>query len=277
LNARIINRANLKWDIGMMMARYVTEINKLPDYSIITSFGGATYLTREGGAANLFYGYKTNGVYASDNEAAQAGLGIRLPNGTVVPFTAGDVRFVDVNNDHIINENDLQLIGDPNPDFFGSISTRVEYKRFCLDALVTYVGGNDVYNYTRNQLESMSGYSNQTEAVVNRWRTNGHQTDMPKAVWGDPMGNSRFSDRWIEDGSYIRLRSVTLSYNLSFARESFLKYITVYLSGNNLVTLTKYKGYDPEFSATESMFGQGVENSLEPLSRTAQAGIRIGL
>ena len=91
------------------------------------------------------------------------------------------------------------------------------------------------------------------------------------------MGNSRFSDRWIEDGSYIRLRSVTLSYNLSFARESFLKYVTVYLSGNNLLTLTKYKGYDPEFSATESIFGQGVENTLEPLSRTAQAGIRIGL
>jgi len=194
-----------------------------------------------------------------------------------MPFTGGDVRFVDVNNDHIINENDLQLIGDPNPDFFGSISTRIEYKRFSLDALVTYVGGNDVYNYTRNQLESMSGYSNQTEAVVNRWRTNGHETTMPKAVWGDPMGNSRFSDRWIEDGSYIRLRSVTVSYNLSFARENFLKYVTVYLSGNNLLTLTKYKGYDPEFSATESIFGQGVENTLEPLSRTAQAGIRIGL
>ena len=277
LNARIINKANLKWDIGMMMARYVTVIDKLPDYSIITSFGGATYLTREGGAANLFYGYKTNGVYSSDNEASQAGLGIRLPNGTVMPFTGGDVRFVDVNNDHIIDENDRQLIGDPNPDFFGSISTRVEYKRFSLDALVTYVGGNDVYNYTRNQLESMSGYSNQTEAVVNRWRTNGHQTSMPKAVWGDPMANSRFSDRWIEDGSYIRLRSVTLSYNLSFSRENFLKYITVYLTGNNLLTLTKYKGYDPEFSATESIFGQGVENTLEPLSRTAQAGIRIGL
>ncbi|MEO5562405.1 MAG: SusC/RagA family TonB-linked outer membrane protein, partial [Chitinophagaceae bacterium] len=156
------------------------------------------------------------------------------------------------------------------------LTSRLEYKQFSLEALVTYVGGNDVYNYTRNQLESMTGFSNQTEAVVNRWRTNGHETNTPKATWGDPMGNSRFSDRWIEDGSYARLRAVTLSYNHPF-KESFLKYINVYVTGNNLITLTKYKGYDPEFSPTESIFGQGVDNTLEPQTRSVLVGVRFGL
>jgi len=90
------------------------------------------------------------------------------------------------------------------------------------------------------------------------------------------MGNSRFSDRWIEDGSYMRLRSVSLTYNVPF-KAGFFKYATVYLTGNNLVTLTKYKGYDPEFSATESIFGQGVDNTLEPQFRSILLGARIGL
>jgi len=136
--------------------------------------------------------------------------------------------------------------------------------------------GNDVYNYTRNQLESELGYYNQTTAIINRWKTNGDVTDIPKATWGDPMGNSRFSDRWIEDGSYFRLRTVTLSYSIPI-RQSVFQYAAVYLTGNNLFTLTRYKGFDPEFSASESIFGQGIDNTLEPQVRSVQLGLRIGL
>lgn len=276
VNGRIINKESLKWDIGLTIGQNKSAIDKLPVDKIVTSFAGASYVTSVGGAPNLFYGYKTNGVYTSDNEAAQAGLSIRREDGTLVPFTGGDVRFVDTNGDHVIDDKDRQVIGNPNPDFFGGITSRLEYKRFSLDALFTFVQGNDIYNYTRNQLESMSGYGNQTEAVVNRWRTNGHQTSTPKAVWGDPMGNSRFSDRWIEDGSYFRMRTITLSYNIPMNTQ-ILKYLVVYLTGNNVFTLTKYKGYDPEFSPAESVFGQGVDNTLEPLTRSVLFGVRIGL
>ncbi|MEI9808525.1 MAG: hypothetical protein WDO16_12010 [Bacteroidota bacterium] len=90
------------------------------------------------------------------------------------------------------------------------------------------------------------------------------------------MGNSRFSDRWIEDGSYLRLRALTLTYNIPFKQGS-VKYASVYITGNNLFTLTKYKGFDPEFSAGESIFGQGIDNTLEPQTRSVQVGFRVGL
>jgi hypothetical protein len=225
---------------------------------------------------NVFYGYVANGVFASDAEAAAAGLSIRKPDGSLVLFKGGDVHFADLNNDKVIDENDRTVIGDPNPDFFGSFSTKATYKNFSLDVLFTFIQGNDVYNYTRNQLEAMTDFSNQTEAVVNRWRDNGHMTDIPKATWGDPMGNSRFSNRWIEDGSYIRLRSAGLSYNIPF-KPGFFKYAVAYANGNNLLTFTKYKGFDPEFNPTESIYGRGVDNTLEPIVKSVVLGIRVGL
>jgi hypothetical protein len=128
----------------------------------------------------------------------------------------------------------------------------------------------------RAQLEAGSGYDNQMPAMVNRWRSPGQVTNTPKAVWGDPMGNSRFSDRWIEDGSYLRLRTISIAYNVP-VKPAIIKYVTVYASANNLVTFSKYLGYDPEFSATDHVFGQGVDIGLEPQVRSVQAGVRIGL
>lgn len=275
VTARIVNRGGFKWDAGFTLAHYQSTIERLPA-DVVTNFGGAAYLTQQGHTPNVFYGYATTGVYASDAEAAAAGLSVRRANGALAAFRGGDVRFTDLNGDRVIDESDRSIIGNPNPDVFGSITNRFEYGRFALDALFTFVEGVDVYNGTRAQLESVSGYANQTGAVVNRWRTNGQQTTIPKASWGDPMGNSRFSDRWIEDGSYLRLRTATVSYQLPL-RGKFVKYSTAYVTGNNIFTLTKYKGYDPEFSATESPFGQGVDNTLEPQFRSVQLGLRIGL
>lgn len=275
INARIVNKM-FKWDLGGNIAKYTSTVDKLPVDNVLTSFAGATFITQTSATPNLFFGYKTNGVFISDAVAAQENLSIRNPNGTLLPFNGGDVRFVDLNNDHVIDESDRQVIGDPNPDFFGAITNRFEYKRFSLEALFTFTKGNDLFNYTRNQLEAESVLNNQTIGVLNRWRNNGHETTVPKATWGDPMGNSRFSDRWIEDGSYLRFRTVTLSYNVPFKQGGF-KYAVVYLTGNNMLTFTKYKGFDPEFSAAESIYGQGIDNTLEPQIRSVQIGFRIGL
>ena len=122
----------------------------------------------------------------------------------------------------------------------------------------------------------MSNPNNQTQAVLNRWRGEGQVSSIPRASMGDPMGNNRFSSRWIEDGSYFRLRAITVSYNLPVDK-SMVKYLTFYGTVNNAFTLTKYLGYDPEFSATNSIFGQGVDNTLEPLQKSFQLGIKIGL
>ncbi|HUC79998.1 MAG TPA: hypothetical protein VMR70_03745, partial [Flavisolibacter sp.] len=133
-----------------------------------------------------------------------------------------------------------------------------------------------VYNHVRHRLEQMTGAENQLESVRNRWRGEGQVTNTPKATWGDPMGNSRFSNRWIEDGSYLRLRTVSLQYHVP-VKSSIVNYVTVYATGNNLLTLTKYKGYDPEFSAGQSPFAQGIDTGLDPIFKSVILGVRIGL
>lgn len=276
VTGRIVNHSSFKWDLGFTTAQYKSKIQKLPGSSLLTDYASGAILSSVGADPNLFYGFKTTGVYASDAEATTAGLSVVQSNGKILPFRGGDIRFVDLNGDKIIDNNDRQVIGNPNPDLFGSVSSRLEWKRLALDALFTFSEGNDIYNYARRQLESLSNFNNQTVAVVNRWRSNGQVTNVPRASYGDPTGNSRFSDRWIEDGSYFRLRTISLSYSLP-VKSGFLRYSTLYLTGNNLFTLTKYLGFDPETSATPSPLGQGVDIMLEPQFRSVQAGIRFGL
>ena len=277
LTGRLVNNTSLKWDLGLNIAHYKSTVNRLPEpYSIVTYYAGGNILSTLKNTPNLFYGYKTNGVYSSDAEAATDGLGVRQSTGAIVPFKGGDMRFIDANGDKLIDNSDRQVIGDPNPDFFGSVTNSIAWKDLRLDAYFTFTRGNDIYNYTRRQLESQSNYNNQTTAVINRWRNNGQLTEIPRASFGDPVGNSSFSDRWIEDGSYFRLRAATLSYYLPI-RSDFLRYSVVYVTGNNLFTLTKYLGFDPEMSSTSSPLGQGVDLVLEPQYRSVQVGVRFGL
>jgi TonB-linked SusC/RagA family outer membrane protein len=275
VNGRVINK-ELKWDAGFMLMTAKNKISKLPGNTMITEVGGASILTEVGRAGNLFYGYKTNGIFLSDAEAASAGLSFRNANGTLSPFQAGDVRFVDYDGNFIIDENDRKVIGNPNPLFTGSISNIVSWKRFSFDCLITFSKGNDIYNYTRALLESMTGPYNQTLNVINRWRSNDQLTSVPRAAWGDPSGNARFSDRWIEDGSYLRLRTMSVTYDIPVKDGLLIKYAKIYATGNNLFTITKYLGYDPEFSASGSIFSKGIDTGLEPQYRSVQLGIRIG-
>jgi hypothetical protein len=280
LKGRLVNRT-VKWDIGLNISALKNEVTKIPNNRLVTTYGGASILTEVGQAANLFYGYKTSGIYATSAQAGVPGqtgsLLNRTANGNLVPFQAGDVRFADNSGDKIIDEKDMQIIGNPNPDFVGSLNNTISWKRWSFDALITFSKGNDIYNYTRSRLESMSGAENQTLQVLNRWRAEGQITTVPRVAWGDPSGNSRFSDRWIEDGSYARLRTVSLTFDVPVKEGYLIKYARIYATGNNLLTLTKYLGYDPEFSATGSIFSQGVDAGFEPQFRSVQLGIRIGL
>ena len=117
---------------------------------------------------------------------------------------------------------------------------------------------------------------NQTSALTQRWQIEGQQTDVPRISFQDPMSNSRFSDRWIEDGSYLRLKSVTLSYDLPLKSE-FIQGIQFWVQANNVFTLTKYLGSDPEFASTNSVIGQGIDMGQLAQSRSFVAGVKINL
>ena len=183
---------------------------------------------------------------------------------------------MDQNGDKEINSADMQVIGDPNPDIYGNIFTSVSWKRLRLDVNFNYSLGNDAYNYLRSQLEGGSRFMNQTTAMVNRWTYEGQVTNMPKATWEDPMGNARFSDRWIEDASYLRLKAITLSYELPL-NNAFIHGLTFWGQANNVFTVSKYLGQDPEFSMGNSVLEQGIDRGLLANSRNFMLGIKINL
>jgi len=283
VNSRLLNSA-VKWDMSLTLSKYKNKVTKLHGDRIETHYGGATILTQVGLPTNLFYGYKTNGVYSTGAEAAESKTYLNTSGTILTPVSAGDVRFVNTydseeNRDagiSVIDDRDRTVIGDPTPDFTGMFGNSLSYRNWSFDAMFTFSYGNDIYNGTRNILESMSGYNNQLLSVNNRWRAEGQITNTPRAVFGDPTQNSRFSDRWIEDGSYMRLRTVSVAYNFPI-KSQYFKTLKVYGNANNVFTLTKYLGYDPEFSVTPSAFSQGVDVGLEPQFRSIQFGIRVGL
>ena len=176
----------------------------------------------------------------------------------------------------IINDRDRAIIGDPNPDIFGNFNFQLQWKGFTLSSMFTYVVGNDVYNALRASLESGSNAYNQTVAMANRWVANGQLTSIPRATYGDPMGNARFSDRWIEDGSYLKWKSLQLSYNIPI-RSTFIHGVTVSASMHNILTWTKYLGPDPEFSFGTTPLYMGVDAGLTAPGREYCFGVKINL
>ena len=292
LVGRVINGKNWKWELGASAGHYKNQITQLPDgtkfnsvkdgslYGFTTSIYDATILSAEGQSAGVFFGYETKGVYAtSDDVPVKDGVTMyteNLETGQKTTFEAGDVRFVDQNGDNVINDYDRVIIGNPNPDLFGNITSNLMYKNFSLSATFNYSMGGDVYNYQRSLLESGSSFYNQTLAVCNRWKTEGDVTDMPRATYGDPKGNNRFSDRWIEDGSYIRLKDLKLSYRVPVSA-SWLQGLTIWCAGSNLLTLTNYLGSDPEFSFSNNVLYQGIDNGMLGQSRSFHLGIKVNL
>ena len=290
--AKVLALKDFQWQIGASAGHYKNEIKELPDgaQSMDNQIYGATIRTQVGQAANLFYGYKSLGVFSSTAEAQAAsahaaGQDTYDPNGLYfladngenhIYFEAGDVHFADLNGDGMITKADQTFIGDPNPDIYGNIFTSFAWKRLKLDVCFNYSLGNDVYNYMRSQLEGGSRFMNQTTALLRRWQVEGQVTDVPRITFQDPLGNSRFSDRWIEDGSYLRLKTVTLSYDLPLKSE-YIQGFQFWVQGNNLLTFTKYLGSDPEFTITSSVIGQGIDLGRLGQSRSIVAGVKINL
>lgn len=283
VTAKPVVTRNWNVEVGASVGHYANKVTKLPDGDYTSSvYGDNNILTSVGNPVGLFYGYKTAGVFATDAEAKAAGkdgyLYMEDNAGLRNDFKAGDVHFIDKNNDGKISELDKVVIGDPNPDIYGNIFATINYKNLTLTMGWNYSLGNDVYNYQRSILNSGSTFYNQQVAEVAHWRYEGQQTDLPRLAYGDPMGNNRFSDRWIEDGSYLRLKTLNLSYKVPVPGSwTWLQGLTVWAQANNLLTFTKYLGSDPEFSIGNGVLYQGIDCGNIAQGRSFQCGVKINL
>ena len=280
INGKPIVCRDWQLEIGATVGHYKNEVKALANGNYTSSiYGTDNILTAVGNPVGVFYGYKTSGVYATSADAAAAGLYVVDETGARKYFSAGDVIFEDVNHDSRIDEADKTIIGDPNPDIFGNLFLNLNWKRFTLGVNFNYSLGNDVYNYQRSILNSGATLYNQQVAEIGHWRYEGQQTDLPRLNYGDPMGNNRFSDRWIEDGSYLRLKSAMLTYQVPIpdSWQSWLQGISVWAEGRNLLTLTKYTGSDPEFSLSNHQLYQGIDCGNIAQGRIFSMGVKINL
>ncbi len=259
---------NLTGEFGWETDLVVTyNKNKIKDLNSDTplwrnEFGGA-YATMLSAnlPINVFYGYVTDGIFQTPEEvrahAVQSGA------------EPGDIRFRDLNNDGVINEQDRTVIGNPNPTWLFSMNNRLSYKGFELSIYLQGVAGNKIYNRTRSVMESMSAAYNQAATTADRWYGEGTSNSMPRAVWADPNGNNRISDRWVENGSYLRLKNITLAYNFpdNWLRTLRLENARILFSCENVATITGYKGLDPEVGI------DGIDYSSFPPSRIFNVGL----
>ena len=259
---------NFQWYIGATLAHNKNRLTSLDgNANIITEMSdGSAIISEVGQPLYSFYGYETAGVFATDEEAAAANL--KTPGG--VAFGAGDMHFVDQDGNGIIDEKDRVNLGSADPNIYGSIYTTLRYKNFELSVNFGYSQGNKAYNAVRRIGESMSDYGNQLSSANRRWQSNGDVTSIPKATYGDPMENNRFSDRWIEDASYLKLKEIYVSYKFNFLRGT-----TIFASAENVCTFTKYLGLDPEtyYSYDSSM--RGFDYGKISLPRSFKVGVKL--
>ena len=219
---------------------------------------GNVSLIREGEPLGTFYGYEWGGVD---------------------PAT-GNVYYINQEGESTFTPtaDDRKIIGDPNPDFIYSLGNTFTYKEFGLDIFLQGSQGNDIFNATKLQMESMIDSKNQLASVLNRWRQPGDITDIPRVNTEGSTDNSRLSNRYVEDGSYLRFKAVTFSYNFkqNALDKLHLNALKFYVTGENLITLTDYSGFDPQVNA----FGgdnavQGVDFGTYPQTRNVIFGMNV--
>lgn len=273
VNVTPIQTKDFRWVLGGNVAKANNSVKSLGGVqeTLITLSDDAQLITRVGEDPYAFYGYETNGVFATTDEAVAA----NMKNLNGLTYSAGDVRYVDQNNDGYINEEDRVILGSASPDLLGGVFNRFQYKQFALDVNLAFSIGNEAYNAVRRSMESSSDFSNQSRAVNRRWTMEGQITDMPKASWGDVIGNNDFSDRWIEDASYVKLRDVTLSYSFNKPVWNFFQSGVLFVTGENLLTFTNYLGMDPEFSYSYSDALQGIDYAKVALPKTVKVGVNL--
>ncbi|MCF8378953.1 MAG: SusC/RagA family TonB-linked outer membrane protein [Bacteroidales bacterium] len=265
--AKILN-GELKLAVGGNIGFNNTSIEI--DHDIILDIPGGQVIARSGSNALSFYGFTTNGIIGSAAEASA----LNLMNSEGVYYQAGDVHFVNQNTDSNIDDLDKMDLGDLFPNFTGGINLDFSYRRLSLSVLFDFQKGNKIFNYTRMVSEALSGYGNQTRAALYAWTNENDITDIPRIALNDPSGNAAFSDRWIEDGSIFRLKELSVAYTLPSTK--MYKNLIIYLTGQNLFTVTDYLGYYPEFAYSANPVNQGSDYGQMPVTPMVVMGIKVG-
>lgn len=270
LGAVIVDGKSFKWDANFNVAMNKNKIDKLSG-GIPFASGFASWV-QQGESLGAFRGYVVDRIFQTQAEI------------TAAPFQSsatrpGDIKWVDLNGDNVINALDQTIIGQGLPTYFGGFTNNLKYKNFDLSFFIQFSGGNEIYNNTRAFSEGMNGVFGQTTGVLNRWTPTNTNTNMPRAVWGDPANNRRVSDRWLEDGDFARLKNASIGYTFSpsLVKRLKLSSLRVYASGQNLITWTKYSGFDPEVSTfSDTNTAPGTDFLTFPQARTYTFGINVG-
>ena len=290
LNSRNLTGA-FKWNMEVNFSINRNQILKLPDGNDILYRAGPghmvglgdTQILREGEPVGVFFGFVYDGVY-QDGENILPGGGFEQE--------AGGEKFRDIDGirdaegeltgepDGQLNNDDRTIIGDPQPDFIWGLNNNFQWKGFDLNVFFQASQGNDIYSFTLMELDMLAGLNNATTAALDRWTPTNTDTDVPAARGGRTR---RVSSRWVRDGSFIRLKNLSLGYNLPqyIVEKANLRNLRVYVSAQNLLTFTNYEGYDPEVNyrtggSTNSNRNLGLDYASYPNARAYTFGLNIG-
>lgn len=270
-NSQNISQQNFKWETSFNIAFERNEILNLGTYDqiFIDVPRGNRIITNEvilkpGESIASFYGYKTDGIYKLSENPTEEEIAL-----------AGTRKIIDQNHDDVINDEDRTILGNALPAHYGGITNDFRYKGFGLSFFFTWSYGNKVYNANRVYLEEITTDGrNKSPKVLNAWTPENQNTDMVAIGKGD---GSRLMDVYIEDGSFIRLQNLTLDYALptSWLSKTPLSYARIYVTGQNLFTVTNYKGYNPESDTSNNPVAMGIDWAAYPLARIYTIGINV--
>lgn len=283
---------DFEYNVGFNFSTTKNKVVELADKGQALPATGLLYDTdhipayaKEGKPISGFYLYRTDGIFQSDAEAeawnAEHGT-IVIVNGKeewvgIQPNAkAGDIRFKDLDNNGVLDEDDKEYCGTGIPKFETNLNFSASYKGFDLSFSLSGVFGHKIYNGNRYFYESMNAPLNMLSTVANAWTPENTHTDIPRAVNGDPNGNSRESERFLENGSFVRLRQAQIGYTLPVSplKKVKIEKLRFYISGDNLFTITGYSGVDPEFS-TSSPLNSGVDRYIYPFTRSYTVGAQL--
>ena len=261
--------------------KWETSLNMSFNHNEVVSIGGPEILNgvsliREGQPINSFYGYELGGIYQTLDEVFTGPvMENRAPDkASHNPYkntSPGDMWFVDVDGNGEINDLDRTVIGNPSPDCIFGFNNTFSYKNFDLSIFFQGALGNQVWNGVRASHESMNSTYNQLATTLERWTGEGSSYSMPRAIYADPNNNSRASTRWLEDGAYAKLKNLTFGYTLpeKWIRKAKMKALRLYVSLDNLCTITNYSGLDPEAGLS------GLDYGVYPSARTYMFGVSV--
>lgn len=264
------NIGELNYDIVGNVAFTQNEVVFLgggdPTFSGNTFVQGAVAKTDVGHPIAGFFGYETDGIFQSQAEVEDHAF---QSAGT----SAGDIRFKDLNDDGVVNEEDKTYIGNPSPDYIFGLNIGLDFKGFDLSAFVQGVYGNEIFNASV-RYDKIGG--NRPASILERWTGPGTSNFEPRVGINDPNNNNRVSDRFVEDGSYVRLKNIQVGYTLPshWLNKLDISKVRFYVSGQNLLTATNYTGYDPEIG-TRGPLEIGIDRGFYPSSRTVLGGLQV--